>query len=215
MLFYHFIDARYGLEALSKRRLKISRIADLNDPFELLGTKLSDPNMRRAFLGMKNDLDRDYGLLCFSRHWNNPVMWSHYSDRHRGLCLGFKIPDALLLRVTYVSKRLMTANIIINNDSIQEMQKLLCTKFKHWQYEDEARCFIHLEHIERTSGHYFKEFSEELDVRRIIVGSESRVSRADLESALGHEYSGVERLKARAAFTKFKVVRNRKESMWA
>ena len=158
MLCYRFIDARYGLEALSKRQLKISRIAGLNDPFELLGTKLSDQNMRRAFLGMKNDLDRNYGLLCFSRHWTNPVMWSHYSDRHRGLCLGFNIPDTHLLRVTYVSKRLTTAKIIVKNNSMQEMQKLLCTKFKHWQYEDEARCFVRLEKTEPASGNYFKAF---------------------------------------------------------
>ena len=42
MRVYKFLNAKYGLEALKNRRLKIARISDLNDPFELLGVNLSD-----------------------------------------------------------------------------------------------------------------------------------------------------------------------------
>ena len=31
-------------------------------------------------------------ILCFSRNWDNLLLWSHYGDRHMGVCLGFDIP---------------------------------------------------------------------------------------------------------------------------
>jgi hypothetical protein len=39
MRLYHFIRERFGLEAIRDSRLKISRINELNDPFEFLGSK--------------------------------------------------------------------------------------------------------------------------------------------------------------------------------
>lgn len=48
MLAYHFINAEYGLEALNRRRLKIARIVELNNPFEFLAADLSDPKFRKA-----------------------------------------------------------------------------------------------------------------------------------------------------------------------
>jgi hypothetical protein len=41
MRLYYFLDKTYGLEDISKRRLKISLLNDLNDPFELFGMQLS------------------------------------------------------------------------------------------------------------------------------------------------------------------------------
>ena len=46
-----------------------------------------------------------FGLLCFTKHWRNPVLWSHYADTHRGLCLGFEVDDTVSVRVRYTAKR--------------------------------------------------------------------------------------------------------------
>jgi hypothetical protein len=43
-------------------------------------------------------------MLCFSRDWHNPVQWSHYADKHRGICLGFDVPDSLLVPVQYTKE---------------------------------------------------------------------------------------------------------------
>ncbi|MGH9611570.1 MAG: hypothetical protein ACRD4P_00670 [Bryobacteraceae bacterium] len=37
---FHFICEKYGLDDIKNRRLKISQIQDLNDPFEFLGFDL-------------------------------------------------------------------------------------------------------------------------------------------------------------------------------
>jgi hypothetical protein len=47
MKVYKFLDAHYGLKSLSEKRLKISTLKDLNDPFELLPYELSNPMHRR------------------------------------------------------------------------------------------------------------------------------------------------------------------------
>jgi len=89
MRVYHFINRKYGLQALRRKRLKVSLIDQLNDPFELLGIASHNPDERQAFADVKTGLARYSGILCFSSKWSNPVQWSHYGDRHKGLCLVF------------------------------------------------------------------------------------------------------------------------------
>src|SRR5689334_11048149 len=90
---YKFLNKHFGLKSLYERRLKQSRIHELNDPFELAPYDLTDTMLRWAFLDMREQLGRVNGLVCFSASWQNPVIWAHYSDQHRGLCLGFEVPE--------------------------------------------------------------------------------------------------------------------------
>jgi hypothetical protein len=105
MRVFHFIDEEFGLEDLRRRRLKIATLNELNDPFELFSINLSDEAIRKAFKETKDELSVNHGLFCFSRDWHNPVQWSHYAAKHRGLCLGFDVPDEHLGRVNYSRKR--------------------------------------------------------------------------------------------------------------
>ena len=214
MLVYRYFSATFGLEALENERLKITRIAELNDPFELLGPDLSNRKTRDAFRSLKADLDDRYGLLCYSRSWRNPVIWSHYADRHRGICLGFVVPDRLLLPVKYVSERLPSTQLFCGDEPLNEMKTLLCIKFFHWKYESEMRSFVRLDDPDPASGHYYVRFGKELSLKKIIVGSEAEISRKDILSA-AQSYNGtLELFKARAAFKSFRVVRNMDDSLW-
>ena len=115
---YHFLPANYGLANLQRRHLKVATIPELNDPFELLCLDLSDPELRSAMRAWKAEIGRRFGLLCFSRTWRNPVQWSHYADRHRGLCLGFELPESDYARdVTYSGRR-----------SVEEARRLFSDK---------------------------------------------------------------------------------------
>lgn len=33
--------------------------------------------------------NENYGTACLSKEWNSILMWSHYSDNHKGYCIGF------------------------------------------------------------------------------------------------------------------------------
>ena len=215
---YHFLNEQFGMDDIVKRRLKVATLNDLNDPFELFAVSLSDPAVRRAFRKMKEELSRTRGLLCFSRDWHNPVQWSHYADRHRGVCLGFDVSDESVGPVTYSGKRIaarieqLTAPRLLDpNTAIS----LLFTKFSHWSYEDEVRAFVTLEGRDPEIGLYFAEFSERLRLREIIVGAASKLTRADIRHVLGELSPTVGRWKARLAFSSFRIVRQRNERLWA
>ena len=143
--------------------------------------------------------------------WRNPVQWSHYADHHKGLCLEFEVPQQFLTEVRYVSKRITCPPEI----DLAVMKKFLTTKFKHWSYEEEYRSFIALDPQVAENGLYFSDFSENLRLKTVIVGSRSSVTRERLNQALGELASKVVVFKSRPAFKSFRVVRNKKEALWA
>ncbi|MYN16382.1 DUF2971 domain-containing protein [Rugamonas sp. FT107W] len=217
MRVWHFVNEQYGLENIRRRRLKIATLNELNDPFDFLGVNLGDDNLRRAFRVMKDELAQNRGILCFSRDWTNPVQWSHYADKHKGLCLGFEIPDELLGAVSYSRKRLVVETEALRSPRALPpdiVTKLLFTKYSHWRYENEVRCFVNLDERDADSGLYFADFADNLELSAVVVGAQSSVSRKDLSLALGDLQKSVKTVKARLAFSTFKVVQQRKAVLW-
>lgn len=214
---YHFVELGYGLDDLRKRRLKVAELMKLNDPFEFFGTNLKNPELRRAFRVMKEELSRKHGVLCFSRNWSNPVQWSHYADRHKGLCLGFDIPSRCLGTVNYSSSRFSIdeSRLLDPKNLDQETaKKLLFTKYSHWRYEREVRCFVTLDESDPESGLYFVDFTEELKLVEVIMGAECVVPESDILNAIGDLRDTVKISKARLAFGSFNVVRQRNKKFW-
>lgn len=214
---FHFICEKYGLDDIRMRQLKISRIQDLSDPFELLSVELSNEQLRNAFHATKDELPRSRGMLCFSKRWSNPAQWSHYADKHRELVLGFDVPDDCLLTVSYSAKRLLAEaeQVLATGRSDQRgMRSLLSTKFAQWKYEKEVRCFLTLEDQDPETKLYFAEFSDKLKLVQVIVGSRSNLSRSEIDDALGDLAKDVDVFKARLAFRSFRVVRNKDQSLW-
>ncbi len=215
MRVYHFVNRKYGLQNLRRRQLKVAIFNELNDPFELLGIASKDPEVRHAYSHIKAELAKFRGLLCFSGHWRNPVQWSHYADRHRGLCLGFDVTGDLV-PVTYTPKRLKPdlATMRAGGSAAQKhMLQVLTTKFSHWRYENEHRLFVKLKEKDKK-GLYFFGFCKQVALREVIVGHNSTISRAELARALGDMACDVEVYKARLAFRTFRVVRQRSGELW-
>jgi hypothetical protein len=214
---FHFVNGQYGLENIRLRRLKVATLQDLNDPFELFAVSFADSSLRTAFRHLKERLDKRSGLLCFSRKWSNPVQWSHYADRHRGLCLGFEVPNALLRPVSYSAKRLVAeAEKLLRSGPYDHelMMRFLSTKYVHWKYENESRVFVSFEEDDVSDGLYFYRFSVDLKLEQVIVGAESTITRQDVADALGELALSVQTSKARLAFKSFRVVRQRDQRQW-
>jgi len=183
---------------------------ELNDPFEFLGVELSNKNLRYAMNSTKEELSKTKGLLCFNRVWKNPLHWAHYSDSHKGICMGFEIPLKNLTKVNYVDNRIPCSG----DFDLKLMNQCLITKFRHWEYEQEYRFFISLDKNEEENGLYFYDFSKEMQLKKVIVGCRSELKRIDIAKALGNISNGVEVFKARPGFKSFEVVRNKKENLW-
>lgn len=97
-----------------------------------------------AFRGSINDSMRKFinkvGVCSFTTNFDNLLMWAHYTESHKGLCLGFDVtqdPDLfdVPLQVQYAPYP------VYNHltDSSQLAYKVLATKSDHWAYEEEVR----------------------------------------------------------------------------
>ena len=216
MLIYKFLNEKYGLEALRMRRIKISRINELNDPFEFLAPKLSDYYLRKAFHKMKLQMLKNTGLLCFSKMRTNPLLWSHYANRHQGICLGFNAPKEDLKEVIYTSKRPNPEVFFSGSRTVKEeaMHKLIPTKYIHWKYEKEWRSWHRLEEKDPKTGHYFLDFSDRFNLVKVIVGAESKISRKTIDIALGKHRPNIECFQARTAFNSFRIIQNKDSRLW-
>ncbi|HXP86866.1 MAG TPA: DUF2971 domain-containing protein [Bryobacteraceae bacterium] len=96
---YKYLPAESALKTIAGHKIKISEFADMNDPFELAGVVLSCPRVHKIIVALAHE----NGALCLSNEWNNPLMWSHYAEKHTGLCLGFEIgPKVEVLDLHYV-----------------------------------------------------------------------------------------------------------------
>ena len=213
MRVYNLTTKEHALSDIENERLKISRLDELNDPFELIGLALKNKAARRRFANFKRQMNDNYGLLCFSKRWHNPVLWGHYGDKHRGICLGFDVPSRYLKKIDYSAERL---NIALNeSDAGVELnekliQKLLFTKYEHWAYEEEYRVYTRLKEPDAISNLYFKDFGNDLALKKVIVGPMCDATYDDIINILGVSVSTkVVIIKARLAFNTYKVVKNR------
>ncbi len=202
MRVYHFLPTVHALEDIEKKRIKISEIDQLNDPFELWCVSQEDKRLRPPLNNYKKEMGERFGLICFCKHWHNPLLWSHYADKHRGMCLGFDVDDRGLRAVNYVEER-SNLKMPLTKESTDE---LLFSKYRDWQYEEEWRNWFSLD--EREDGHYFYPFDGFVRLREVIAGPLCAESKDRINEALRGYPDGVSVIKARLAFRTFRVVEN-------
>ncbi|WPN32134.1 DUF2971 domain-containing protein [Pseudomonas sp. P5_109] len=215
---YHFCNEEFGLKNLQNSRLKVATIMDLNDPFEMMCYSSPDKEVRRHLVKLKKDIAGTFGMLCFSRSLLSPVQWGHYGDKHKGVCLAFDVPTDRLHVVEYRAGRIefdVDQYLALPKvDRFELMKKQLRVKHSQWKYEKEVRQVFLLNAAAKEGMYYFKSFSQVGELRQVIVGCNSEVSREKLKKTLGERYETVECFKVRTAFKSYKIVRNRDESLW-
>jgi hypothetical protein len=84
---------------------------------------------------MRDAIHKQYRVYCLSTHAESTLMWSHYADNHRGVCLDFKCDNEVFggaMRVNYIDKYPLI-------DFTCDPLLPLITKACAWSYEDEYR----------------------------------------------------------------------------
>lgn len=203
MRLYYFTAEQWGLKVLIERRIKVSQLDDLNDPFEMYGMSVPTPAERRAFKVLRTRVCKTIGVICLSEKWNCPVMWAHYADRHRGLCLGF---DVIGSKGVYYSPRKLKRQLAPDTMNEEVMETLLLTKFKQWEYEGERRLIVPL--LNKVGSNFFQAFGQDLVLRSVYIGSRCTLTAHDVARAISTFENRVTILGTRAAFTKFEVLRD-------
>jgi hypothetical protein len=191
------------------RRVKVSRFSELNDPFELMAVNLIDDDERRAIQGFHDQIDATKGVICFSSKCDNPVLWGHYADKHRGVALRFEVPDNLLLQARYENSRFFLPRDAVTRRSKPDeatIQRILSTKFTDWKYESEWRFFVDLSEAKLEAGVYYEDFSESLKLTEVILGAKCDLSKEKVQSLIDALGLSAKVNKAKIAQDEFKVV---------
>lgn len=131
--------------------------ADLLDDIKNSKIKLDDEFWDKYMFR----LHTEDGVCCFTAKKDNLLMWAHYADYHKGICLGFeknikfKVNNNGVIfmpkKVTYSEERPKVDFFnITKTKEINPLTATLYTKSKEWEYEEEYRC-VSLRYIGEVS----------------------------------------------------------------
>jgi hypothetical protein len=215
MRLYHYLEAKWAMDDLERRRLKASKIDEMNDPYETDCVCSDDIVTQISLDKTTQQLRQTWAALCFSRRWDSILMWSHYADRHKGICLGFDVDDEIARPVEYVAAPKMVGNMMVADRADFKLDegeaivsRWLETKFVGWSYEEEVRVHVSRMEEDARTGHCFADFSEKCTLREVIVGDRCRIQRQQIEIALSDysNWDSVEIKKVRHSSTSFRML---------
>ena len=129
------------------KNLRLSNYNYFNDPI--------DPPIKLNIYDFENVKNIDRIKICsLAVEYDNFLMWSHYADEHKGICIEYdisylkkvnsKINKLILKKVIYTNKIIINKvyPYILNNKDIEYENKfisLFYLKHKNWKYEKEYR----------------------------------------------------------------------------
>ncbi|MEH2515267.1 hypothetical protein V1279_000840 [Bradyrhizobium sp. AZCC 1610] len=112
---------------------------EVADPLQVLLGQYVEEELLRQY---------DKGIVSFAERTNCPLMWSHYGDQHKGVCIGYSVPDDAaenLYKVGYGGCRFVEASKVaamLDGDDIARQTvdtAVLLRKAASWRYEREWR----------------------------------------------------------------------------
>lgn len=155
-----------------------------------------------------NEIKEMLLVSCFSTSFDSILLWSHYGDKHKGVCIEFEVEGNDFKKVEYDKNRkqldlkTITAIVLgydyigeeINKDNspiIKTISKVLLTKSREWQYESEYRTLRSTKDIDNDAV-WTKDnmcFLKMPKIKRIYTGC--RIDKDDLEN-IKNEFKEIE-----------------------
>jgi hypothetical protein len=120
-----------GLPAARQQYYEAKLQADGHFFSEMLRTEF-----RESF---RNTILERWRVFCLTPHPDMSLMWSHYADKHRGVCLEFDARHAVIgnaWQVQYSDALPMLDILALTGESAF---RILVTKSPDWRYENEYR----------------------------------------------------------------------------
>ncbi|MGK0398781.1 MAG: hypothetical protein ACJA0I_001077 [Gammaproteobacteria bacterium] len=154
-----FHNFEHLVDILVNSRIYAAGYASMNDPME--GCYTFDNNVDKKIIdNLENEIEK-IKFCSLSESSNIDLMWSHYANGNRGVCIGVEVKENSnfdeLRTISYDGQQNLTAVQKLNP------RELLCHKNKCWNYEEEVRVFP-------KTGHLI-----DVDVKEVIFGK--RVDR--------------------------------------
>lgn len=102
-------------------------------------------NNKKARANFFKEQKKDYRVSCFSKTYDEVLMWSHYASKHTGVCIGFEFPTEPLPKDFIVFPVLYKDNVQpfdVYANPYRIILHWITTKSHHWKYEEEVRAVI-------------------------------------------------------------------------
>lgn len=139
---------------LENNTMTLSHPSAFNDPFDCQFGIANDSD-GAFFLAAQNATDTSFRVGCLTESLSNRLMWSHYADKHRGVCIEYDFSDffaaangVLFAPVIYSGQRpqlsesirnKITAGERLTHEDCAHLTSALLTKDSVWRYEYEWR----------------------------------------------------------------------------
>lgn len=169
-MFYHYSSFETSIDhIIDKKSLKFSNPITFNDPFDcsekLLNVRYDKQHINEILKQNHNHYNRkdrrslkvneikrqqnlimkekreEFKICCFSGKNDNMLMWSHYANKHTGICCGFDFP--IKIPKQFIIKPIRYEDQVNKLDGETNLNKIilywLTTKSKMWEYEEEYR----------------------------------------------------------------------------
>ena len=109
------------------------------------------------------------------------LMWAHYADSHKGLCIGFsfEVSEIVLINnkpVDYRDQKVHLPSYFItlsDTDRYPYYEEIVFSKGKEWYYEREHRLLANLDTCkkeERACKTYYYQDIDKSDVKCVVLG---------------------------------------------
>ncbi len=171
-LYYKYLPIE-RIDYLENELLRFTQPVDLNDPFECIPqrptkTELKDAiekvskklpnvnvkedvlNIEKLFNSAYQNVNNDIGIFSLTKNWNNTLMWAHYTESHKGFCVGFNSKDEFFndYLSTDLEQSKTVKEVVYSNERVKIPMELdtprlgfkpFITKSTDWAYEKEIR----------------------------------------------------------------------------
>lgn len=170
---YYYTSWKHGIEAIQKQRLKLSDINLVNDPNELSAYYTNQEFIDDSIKMYKDQIAGFTGMLSLSKEPQCPLMWGHYGENHKGLCLGLDVNEDLAREVIYIDeKKYLSKEALRETDLEDLLLKNLHAKSSDWKYEQEYRIIRRNNESEWCpySDLYFMKLDDNIELIEVVLG---------------------------------------------
>ncbi|WP_395830379.1 DUF2971 domain-containing protein [Elstera sp.] len=137
-----------NLEKIEKLRQESHELVDDEYNTDGLNSDEIYTLILKNYIERKMRINETKGVFSVSEKYNCPLLWGHYGDEHKGICIGYSIPEEYkenFWKVEYCDNREIKATDLIKKlDGDKEAARLITkkalgTKSQEWGYEKEWR----------------------------------------------------------------------------
>lgn len=202
---YRFLDCNAALKTLKAGKFRVGLLSKFNDPFEWrLGfTGITTPEQQKTADKLSSEhqpwLETWMGIMCFSDSVSDPVLWSLYAEKHRGVAFEVKYDwnakEEHLFKMTYTNQRpVLDFRELRKHRNIQEREEYLKSlleglrkqKSLGFSFERECRLAIDLRNektCEFKDGDYYWKLPSDL-LKRVILGFRCPLEEGSVQELL-------------------------------